>query len=169
MCSTSWCVRSSREMLATTGTRHVAGLGMAELCDALVIVVSEEWGTVSVASERTLSELEGAAELRNIITTFREETDDSERDDPFHWARHRLGLKLVSLTVASVLWISWVHRTDKVQQAFDQIPVHSSRKRKIQTNQDLSTGLRLYTQREQIHSSSFHSESAHSTELLGIA
>ncbi|HUG19770.1 MAG TPA: diadenylate cyclase [Planctomycetaceae bacterium] len=114
---------SNREMLGTTGTRHAAGLGLAELCDALVIVVSEERGTVSVASERTLSELEGAAELRNIITAFREETDGSERDDPFHWARHRLGLKLVSLTVASVLWISWVHRTDKVQQAFDQIPV----------------------------------------------
>ncbi len=37
------------------GTRHRAAMGMSESCDAVIVVVSEETGTISVAYNRTLT------------------------------------------------------------------------------------------------------------------
>jgi diadenylate cyclase len=56
--------------LANVGTRHSAALGLAELTDALCIVVSEERGTISVARDGKLREVQNIQELGAILEAF---------------------------------------------------------------------------------------------------
>jgi diadenylate cyclase len=49
------------------GMRHRAAIGMSEHTDALVVVVSEETGRISVADSGTIRENLKPAELRNIL------------------------------------------------------------------------------------------------------
>ena len=58
---------SNLEEVGNSGTRHTAALGLAERCDALVLVVSEERGSISVAEQGRLDAVEietGDAVLR---------------------------------------------------------------------------------------------------------
>lgn len=49
--------------------RHRAGLGISEQADAVVVIVSEERGTISVSIDGTLTKLPGHAELRDLLNT----------------------------------------------------------------------------------------------------
>lgn len=88
------------------GTRHTAALGLSERSDALVIVVSEERGVVSVARGGTLTELSSAAELKQHVSEFFSEVAPAQRASP--WRRlfaRNLGTKALSFGVAVLAWL----------------------------------------------------------------
>jgi len=62
-------ISNSTEIPANVGTRHRAGVGISENSDAVVVIVSEETGTISVA-------LDGKLERKFNIYTLRKKLTD---------------------------------------------------------------------------------------------
>ena len=58
----------NRNLSTDLGTRHRAGVGMSENCDAVVVIVSEETGTISVAIGGMLKRHLAPETLRKLLT-----------------------------------------------------------------------------------------------------
>jgi diadenylate cyclase len=101
------------------GTRHAAALGLSQQCDALVIVVSEERGTISIAHEGRLTTDVSAVTLRQHLRRFLHRRD---RQDALivgtWWSSAGLRTALVSLALAVALWITFAYSPDMVLRTF---------------------------------------------------
>jgi uncharacterized protein (TIGR00159 family) len=90
------------------GTRHRAALGLSERCDALVIVVSEESGNVSLAREGKMLSVDSSDTLLFIITeSFIPQKAPRQR----WWKKtalfifNRWPVKAGSLILVCVMWL----------------------------------------------------------------
>jgi uncharacterized protein (TIGR00159 family) len=94
---------SDREQLAGLGTRHAAALGLSERTDALCIVVSEERGTMQIATGGRLRPIERpralAIELRKHLRPVTQER--SARG----WLQPRFRDALLAVGIAAGLWV----------------------------------------------------------------
>jgi uncharacterized protein (TIGR00159 family) len=113
--------------LANVGTRHSAALGLAELSDALCIVVSEERGTVSVARNGRLRKLENPQELGSLIQSFLMDKFPAQEpaSTPAAWFqlfRRNWLTKAIAVALAIGFWYMLVPGSRTVQMSYD-VPV----------------------------------------------
>lgn len=67
----------SRDLSTELGTRHRSAIGLSEQCDALIIIVSEETGTISVAEEGHIMRHLDADTLRAVLLPLYEVEEKS--------------------------------------------------------------------------------------------
>jgi uncharacterized protein (TIGR00159 family) len=101
------------------GTRHAAALGLAEVSDAMVIVVSEEYGDLSVAVGDKLKAMSSAVELGKKLESFCEGHFPKPTETFMKRAiKKDLALKLLSLVIACAAWLFLIHQPGTVQKTF---------------------------------------------------
>lgn len=105
------------------GTRHSAGLGISEKTDALVIIVSEERGEVSVAKNGKIKTIKDTAELERYITNHYLQTFPEKPHNFFKGLiKERLPEKIISVAIACFAWFFIVFQAEIVQRDFN-VPI----------------------------------------------
>jgi len=104
------------------GTRHTAALGLSERSDALVLVVSEERGTISIAANGKLEKV-NKEKLRSNIDNFYARIFPSPSDQvKVSRLTQNATIKVISFLSALTLWLTFAYRVDMVSRTFT-IPV----------------------------------------------
>lgn len=101
------------------GTRHRAALGLSEKTDALIVVVSEEKGTITLAHNRKMTTISSADELEKKLREFFDKKFPQARISSY--AKSLLGyapIAILSFTLASCLWLFITYSTSDVQRKF---------------------------------------------------
>jgi len=93
------------EAVEKFGTRHRAALGLAEISDALTVVVSQEKGNVSIAYNKNLISYNNVEEFERKIRQFLEKKFPKRKTENYKKAlKENLKLMLISLAIAFFIW-----------------------------------------------------------------
>ncbi len=121
---------TNRGQLGQRGTRHAAGLGLAEQTDALSIIVSEERGTVSLAEGGRLRTLDEPYEMQAAVREFLQRLAPGKLERPgrLYGLLPQWRSGVLALLIAGLLWSlavpggTWVEVERQVPVAVNGIP-----------------------------------------------
>ena len=105
------------------GTRHHAAMSLSETTDALVLVVSEERGTVSAFKHSKMNKL---ADVESIVAVIREHMADHgvmKQSSLFLRDRNQVGQFGVCLLLAAIFWSSLILSTRQIMERAFMLPV----------------------------------------------
>jgi len=106
------------------GTRHHAGMGLAERSDALVIVVSEERGTLTIFQNGRMKPIRSRSDLTAaIVRHWKELASLTPRMPEDLTRRHALAQVAVSLGLAVFFWSTLVITQGEILQKVLTVPV----------------------------------------------
>ncbi len=107
------------DAICELGTRHAAGLGLAELSDALCLIVSEERGTVSAAYEGRLWEVTEPHELMEIIDRFYAKNKPRQYETMWYdFFQRTTREKVYAFLLAVGLWFVLVYGAETTYKSF---------------------------------------------------
>lgn len=117
-------VSQSARLSEAYGTRHHAGMGLAEQSDALVLVVSEERGKISVFKEGQMQPMDNQEQLVSSITDHWRKTDTYSLE----LTRENLGWRTIvqmsaSLGLALFFWSTLIIAQGEMLEKVVTVPV----------------------------------------------
>jgi len=86
------------------GTRHRAAMGLSERCDALVVVVSEERGEVTLMEARRMVRFDDEQKLAQTLEKLCAHPAEGLRSRLRQWLFSNARVKLAALGVAAAIW-----------------------------------------------------------------
>ncbi len=105
------------------GTRHSAAIGISEKSDALVIVISEERGEVSIAKHGRIKTLKDTQELeKHLIQHYKEQFPEKQVGFFKNLFKERAVEKISAIVIACLAWFFIVFQAEIVQRDFN-VPI----------------------------------------------
>lgn len=110
--------------LKNRGTRHAAALGLSEITDAICLVVSEERGSISIARNGDLQQMD-EDQIVSILQEIFEDSNPLKKTSWFQFSGNSRE-KAAAIVLSILLWFVIVHESKLVYKSFE-IPIrHTS-------------------------------------------